>query len=90
MRERRTIFRGAKRLCFLMSCQLQIGLITYHFFVMETHTGLEKVSHTWVAREALTGLFLYLRPYHNPWIKKAKKLLGCAQDFRLENWILVE
>ena len=37
-----------------------------------------------------TGLFLYLRPYHNPWIKKAKKLLGCAQDFRLENWILVE
>ena len=37
-----------------------------------------------------TGVFLYLRPYHNPWIKKAKKLLGCAQDFRLENWILVE
>ena len=55
-----------------------------------------KCSHIWYKQasflyeEELTGLFLYLRPYHNPWIKKAKKLLGCAQDFRLENWILVE
>ena len=49
--------------------------------------------HVWILphfSSLVTGLFLYLRPYHNPWIKKAKKLLGCAHDFKLENWILVE
>ena len=30
-----------------------------------------------------TGLFLYLRPYHNPWIKKAKKIVRVCPRFQI-------
>ena len=42
-----------------------------------------------IATDSEVQVCFYFRPYHYPWIKNSKKLLGLAQDSRSENWIVV-